>query len=315
MVEAEDNDTAVLPRAIGAGIGKRRLHAGASSGRPFSERMQVWLPESRLFRSLPALLLYLVASTWMWHALVTHLRTRASGGGQGDPGLLMWWLRWVPYALGHGLNPLYTHYVNAPAGASAMWNVSVTALGAVFAPITEIFGVVVTFNVLCILGPALSVWTCNTWLRRHVGPVPALLGGLVLAFSPVVVEQGEGGHLMMTWLLLLPLIAMLLENILWRSNRPWWPSGPILGLVVVTQLLIGEEVLVMMTLSVVICICLIAVAHPRQALARLKPAALGCAAALGVALVLGAWPLYEQFKSGSVVHGPIQGIDVWEGEP
>jgi len=277
--------------------------------------IQVGLRRTRVGRSIPALAGYLVMSAWLWRRMVVHLGTTTLGGGQGDPGLFMWWLRWAPFALLHGHDPLYTHYLNAPYGVSAMWNTSVVGLGVLFSPITELFGVVVTFNVLCVLGPALSAWTCSLWLRRHAGRTPALIGGLMFGFSPFVVEEAGLGHLMLTWLCLVPVMAMLVENILWRSPRPWWPDGPLLGVVVVAQLLIGSEVLVMTVLATILATGLVAATHPRSVVKRLQPAALGLVSATGVAAVLAAWPLYQQFASSHVVHGPIQGVDYWEAEP
>lgn len=275
----------------------------------------VRLSGSRVVSSLLALLVYLAASVWLWQAVAFQLTTRANPGGSHDAALIMWWLRWVPFALAHGHDPFYTHYLNAPGGASAMWNTSLLTLGALFAPVTLLFNVTVTFNILCILAPALSAWTCSLWLRRHARALPAFLGGLIFGFSPFVVLQGEFAHLMMTWLVLVPIIAMLVENILYRSARPWWPWGPLLGLVVVLQLLTSSEVLVMTVVAVILAVMVLAVTYRRAVAGRIRPAATGFLAALGVAGVLGAWPLYEQFASGHAVHGPVQGIDYWEGMP
>src|SRR5258708_32373617 len=38
-----------------------------------------------------------------------------------DPNLNVWSLSWWPYAIGNGLNPLYTHAIFAPAGYSLAW--------------------------------------------------------------------------------------------------------------------------------------------------------------------------------------------------
>ncbi len=224
------------------------------------------LAGSAIVRSLPALLIYLVLSVWVWKRIASHITTRTLDGGLGDAGLILWWLRWAPFALTHWHDPLYTHYLNAPIGASAMWNVSMLSLGVIFTPITVLVGVVATFNLLCILGPALSAWTCSLWLRRHAGALPATVGGLLFGFSPFVVAQGEFAHLMLTWLAVVPVIAMLAEDVLWRSPRPWWPSGPLLGLVVAVQLFISSEVLVMTLIAAFVGVFVLVAAHFRVAL-------------------------------------------------
>jgi hypothetical protein len=39
-----------------------------------------------------------------------------NGDGVGDGALFLWLLRWTPYAIGHGLNPLHGIHLNAPDG-------------------------------------------------------------------------------------------------------------------------------------------------------------------------------------------------------
>ena len=144
---------------------------------------------------------YVAASCAWWHELLPHLGRKTLGGGLLDPGLFIWWLRWTPFAIGHGLNPLHTDYLSALAGVSAMWNTSVFALGTVFAPITLLFGPVVSFNLALILGPPLSAWTAAMWLSRHARMLPAALGGLLFGFSPFVIEHSRAGHLNFSWLI------------------------------------------------------------------------------------------------------------------
>lgn len=211
----------------------------------------------------------------------------------------------MPFALLHGMNPFHTSYLDAPVGVNAMWNTSVPALGVIFAPVTLLFGAVVSFNLACILGPPLSAWTASLWLRRHVGAAPAALGGLLFGFSPFVIAHSRGGHLSFTWLLLLPIIMMLLEDLLWRAPRPLWPRAPLLGVVVALQLLISSEALLIMSLGCAGMTLVLAVSHPRAARERLRLLLPAGAVALGVALLLSAWPLVEQFTGPGVVRRPV----------
>ena len=50
--------------------------------------------------------------------------TSPNGGGVGDGALFLWFLRWTPYAIGQGLNPLFGGHLNVPDGVNLMWNTS-----------------------------------------------------------------------------------------------------------------------------------------------------------------------------------------------
>src|SRR5207253_2850314 len=122
----------------------------------------------------------------------------------------------------------------------------------------------------CILGPPLSAWTAWLWLRRHVHDGPAAAGGLVFGFSRFVIGQSHSGHLMFTWLFLLPVILMLVEDLLWRSPRPLWPRAPLLGLAVALQFLIGSEALLILSLGVAGMVLLLALSNRQIARRRLR---------------------------------------------
>ena len=254
---------------------------------------------------------YLLVSIWLWRSLVPHLATHAISGGLLDPGIFIWWLRWTPYALSHGLNPFRSTFLDAPSGVSAMWNTSVLPLGVLFAPVTLLFGAVVSFNLACILGPPLSAWTAWLWLRRHVPDAPAAVGGLVFGFSRFVIGQSHSGHLMFTWLFLLPVILMLVEDLLWRAPRPLWPRAPLLGLAVAVQFLIGSEALLILSLGVAGMVLLLAMRYPQAALRRLRILAPAAAVAVGVSLLLCAWPVVEQFGGHRAIDQPVQRLGVY----
>ena len=234
-------------------------------------------PAARHWRGDLLLLLgYVAASLVFWRQVLPHLGTHALGGAALDPGLFVWFLNWTPYAILHGLDPFRTTFIDAPIGVSAMWNTSVLGLGVLFAPVTLVFGPIASFNLVCILGPPLSAWTASFWLRRYVSPLPAALGGLLFGFSPFVIAQSRAGHLMFTWLVLVPVILMLAEDLLWRVPRPIWPQAPLLGLVIAAQLLISSETLLIVSMLCVGVALALALRHPhaaRQRLGALVPAA------------------------------------------
>jgi hypothetical protein len=268
----------------------------------------------RVLRSLAVLLGFILISLVLWWRVVFHLGTETSSGGVLDPGLIIWWLRWDLFALSHGSQVLYTRYLNAPTGASALWNTSMLALGGIFSPITSVFGAVATFNILCILGPALSAWTCSIWLRRHVGIVASIFGGLLFGFSPFVMLE-DGGHVFLSSLFLLPVIAILIENICWRSPRPWIFAGPLLGIVVSVQFFISSEVLVITAIGAVIAVLAIVAANVRSVRSRLLPAGLAFSVAGAVAVAMLALPLMSQLASSHDIRGPVQVLDWYDSQP
>lgn len=88
-----------------------------------------------------ALAIYLaIAALWL-------VRAWAHGGGRagpvgslGDPLLFVWYLKWVPFAIGHGINPLFTGYLMAPKGANLLINSSILFPSLLLAPVTLIWG-------------------------------------------------------------------------------------------------------------------------------------------------------------------------------
>jgi hypothetical protein len=169
-----------------------------------------------------------------------------------------------------------------------------------------VFGPIAAFNVAGILGPPLSAWAAWWWLRRHVHDVPAAIGGLVFGFSPFVVAHSHAGHLQFTWLVMLPLILMLVEDLLWRSPRPIWPQAPLLGLAITVQFFIGTEALLILTIGCVLFVVLVAVSHPLDTWSRLRTFLPAGAVAAGVASMLCAWPLFEQFGNDRAIRQPVQ---------
>src|SRR5438876_1096695 len=102
---------------------------------------------SRGLRHLAALSLFLgLASAMFSSALFSH---RAVFSGLGaDPELFMWYLRFTPWAVGHGQTPFFTSSIMYPQGANLMWNTSITLPAIVMSPVTLLFGPVAAWNAL-----------------------------------------------------------------------------------------------------------------------------------------------------------------------
>src|SRR5580700_115964 len=91
--------TVTVPRIAGRG--------------PFTVR--TWIPVTTLLGIL-ALVLYLAVWIigWAW-PLILHDQLIQLDQSSQDPNFYTWSLRWWPYAVSHGLNPLFSRQIGAPS--------------------------------------------------------------------------------------------------------------------------------------------------------------------------------------------------------
>jgi hypothetical protein len=231
---------------------------------------------------------------------------RLLGGGRGDGALLTWFLRWTPAAIGHGLNPLFSDYLNFPAGVNLMWNASLLLPGLLLAPITMTLGPVVTFNLLSTLALGLSAWTATLAFRRYVrSALAALIGGLAYGFSPYMLAQ-DRGHLQMSLAFLPPLLFLLVDNILVRQRRASWLSGLVLGVLAACQVLIGEEVFALVAVVLAAQVVLMALLFPRQVLRKAPYAAVAFGTAAVTFAAIAGYPIWFQLFGPQHISGDIQ---------
>jgi hypothetical protein len=256
--------------------------------------------------SLVVCLALSVAMFWhMWQD-PTH---RLLGSGLGDGALMMWFLRWTPAAIGHGMNPLFSDYLNFPTGVNVMWNTSLLLPGFLLAPITVTWGPVVTFNLLGTLGPALSGWTATLAFRRYVrSGLAALIGGLVFGFSPYMLAQNRG-HLQLTLLFLVPLLFLVVDNILTRQRRAAWVSGAALGILAGLQILVGEEVFALVAIMLAAQVVIMALMFPRHVPAKLPYAAIAFGTAAVVFIAIAGYAIWFQLFGPQHVNGDLHGGD------
>ncbi len=176
-----------------------------------------------VLRGFLAFALYQVA--WLLAgalALVIHPGWARLGQQGMDPNFYVWGLRWWPYALGHGLDPMHTALVQAPHGVNLAWITTVPPLGLLAWPVTSAFGPVVSFNLLVAVSLPVSAWAayllCHRITRRFWA---SLAGGVVYGFSSYEVNHVTMGHLNLAFAPILPLIAYLV--LLWfdKKIRSW----------------------------------------------------------------------------------------------
>jgi hypothetical protein len=187
-------------------------------------------PQSTTWLAL-ALVSYLVLSFVYFGAFVDYRRNILGAGH--DPHTAIWLLQWWPWAIAHGLNPLFTHLVWAPDGYNLTWTTSIPALALFGLPLTLLANAVVTFNVLTLLAPALAAWTAFLLAWRLTGhPVAAWTGGYLFGFSAYELAQLIA-HLNLDMIFVIPLFVLFsLQRLAGEITRRRYMSLMVTALVV-----------------------------------------------------------------------------------
>lgn len=150
-------------------------------------------------------------------ALVIHPGALQLDQSSMDPNFFVWSLRWWPYAIGHGLDPMTTRFIGAPGGFNLAWLTTVPVVAVLAAPVTAAFGPVVTLNLLTAFAPPVAGWAAFVLCRRLTGRFwPSLAGGAVYGYSAYEMNHSVPGHLNLTVSLLVPLISYLVVR--WRDG-------------------------------------------------------------------------------------------------
>ncbi len=181
-----------------------------------------------------------------------------------DNELYAWSFAWWPHALGHGLNPLTTHALYAPAGANLAWVTAIPSLALPFAPVTLIFGPIAAVNAAALLLPAIAAWSAyRLCLALTASTWASLVGGYLYGFSSFALAQQLAIHVNLTADFALPLLALSLV----RYVRGDWSQRRFVlsfGVLVAIQLGISTEVT--LTLSTMLLLALlVSIAFVRSA--------------------------------------------------
>jgi hypothetical protein len=225
-----------------------------------------------------------------WNAWTTGA-TKALQPSQ-DPKLNAWLVAWTPFAVTHGVNPLFSHWVNVPYGANYAANVAIPLLGIVASPITAIWGPVAAINFLISLAFFSSAIAGYCFVRHWTTWRPAaFLGGLLFGFSPYVVAEGMA-HVHTMFVCLIPFIFLVLDEIFVRQRYSARVMGVVLGLLVIAQYFISSEVLATTALMVVIAAVLVALFNLDEVRAHVIPALPAVGIALGITVIVLAFPVF-----------------------
>ncbi len=270
----------------------RAARAGASgSARAPASRARRRLA---LAAALPA---FLALSTSMFAHVLSLSPTRGTTCACSDFSFFSWFFEWPLVAISHGTNPLFSSAMFHPQGINLLSNTSVTAWTFVMLPVTSALGPIASLNIALIAAPVLSalsaMWLAQRWVRSQAA---AFVAGALYGFSPLVLFQEAGGHLMVTSLFVPPLVVACLDELFVRRRRPAVGVGVGLGLLVALQFFVSTEVLVMLVVAVAVSAVVVgvgaALVDHRAALAAVRGAMPGLVTALIVAGVLLAWPAW-----------------------
>jgi len=257
-----------------------------------------------------ALVAYLGLAVLLFAQAWAHPFT-SSIGYRGDAEDFMWFFSWPGFAITHGLNPVFTTYLDYPAGVNLMANTTLPMVGTVLSPITAIFGPVFAYNTVETVALALSGWSAYLLVRRHVtSHLAAALGGLLYGFSPLMLGQSLG-HPHVTMAFLPPIIFIVLEEAVIRQRRRPVPVGILLGALGAAQALIGEDVLAMTAIVGLLAIGLLAGLHPGQVRVR-RDHALRVFGIAALTFILLAGPAVAfQFLGPQATHDRAHGPNFW----
>jgi hypothetical protein len=149
--------------------------------------------------------------------LIAHLNTPELRQYWTDPNFYTWAMQWWPWALSHGVNPLFSSQIGAPHGYDLAWTSTTPSVDVLMWPATAAFGVLVSYNIMLLLVPPLSAWACFLAARRLTGRFwPSLLAGAVYGFCPYELVHDWQGQPNLTVIALFPLMAYLVLR--WRDG-------------------------------------------------------------------------------------------------
>jgi hypothetical protein len=203
--------------AIRAG---RQAHATQEPGEPGGDKRG---PNRRnpgpVLQGLIAFAIYLAGMiVGLAQPLLPHLAVPHVQQGQVDANFYVWGMAWWPYAITHGLNPLYSHQIWAPGGVNLAWVTTTPTVSLLMWPVTATAGPVASLNLTLILAPPASAWAAFILCRRLTGRfTPALPAGAVFGFCDYEISHEASGQPNLTVTLLLPLIAYLALR--------WWDGS------------------------------------------------------------------------------------------
>jgi hypothetical protein len=263
--------------------------------RPFWRR---WLRSPNLI----AAVIYVLTAGLVTERVWFYLNTYIMAGNPQDQTFFEWALANAVRVVVGGHDPFFTDMLNMPDGVNMMANTSAYGLTIPLIPVTMLFGPHVSFAVMVTFSLAATAFTWYWFFRRHVVSswLGAFVGGAFCGFAPGMISQANA-HPNISAQFVLPLILSWVLRL--REPGRVVRNGIILGLLIVYQAFLNEELLFVLALCCGLVIGVWALHRRSEAkqAARYLFAGLGVAAAVAGTLL--AYPLYVQFAGRQAYHG------------
>jgi hypothetical protein len=257
----------------------------------------------RLRTDLLVALGYLLGGLWVTAHLWTDINHRVLSSFPPDQYQFEFWLAHTARVFTHGGDLLFTDRLNYPTGVNMMANTGTFGMTIPLVPVTLLFGPVVSFAAMATMAPFLTAlgWYL-LFSRRLVRFRPAAaIAGAFCGFAPGIVAQ-DNVHPNLAMQLAVPLIVWQVLRMRDRDVAPWKP-GLLLGLLVVYQFFINEEILLFTALGCLVFVLAWAAfnrVEARRAAGRLL---VGLITGGALALALLAYPMWYQFLGPQHYHG------------
>jgi hypothetical protein len=274
-------------------------HAGDDSTGPRWRRILA-SPDFR------AVLVYLLLAGWMTDRFWRYMGHYAVKDNGTDHIQFQYFLVWSARVVTHLEYPFFFTQLNYPDGVNLMANTPAFGLTIPLVPFTLLFGPQFSFAMMTVIALAGTAFAWYWFLSRHVvsSRLAAAVGGLLCGFGPGMQAQALA-HPNIAAQFTVPLILAVLIRL--GTPGPVLRKGIVLGLLIVYQAFINEEILFFVALSCGIFFGVWALMHRAEAKEAIRPFAKGLGIAAGLALVLLAYPLYHQFAGPGAYHG------MWDG--
>jgi hypothetical protein len=281
---------------VGArGTAAQRLRRLFGAGE--NPRWRRWLPD------ILAVLLYLGLAFVVTAGLWLSGGSAATADNTRDHAQFLFFFEHAAHAVVNLHSPFFTTLMGAPYGVNLMANTAFLGLAVPLIPVTLTLGPGISYALALTIGLAGTALAWYVVLLRHVTSnraVAAVIGAFC-GFFPGIVGHGNG-HPNISAQFMLPLIVSAVAR-LGSAPRPV-RSGVILGLMAAYQVFLNEELLLFTVAACVVMVLTYAVSRPADARAKARPFLRGLAVAIGVTVVLTAYPLWVQFFGPQHYRGP-----------
>ena len=218
------------------------------------------------YRIYITFIFYLISSYLLFAFSIGFNLTKSYIGvvvGSHDQIQFIWTLYWWPYAISHHINPFYSTYIWHPYGTDlSLAPASVPGASLIALPITLVFGPVAAYNLLIIIGSALSAFF--TFLITHYltkSYQAGVIAGLLFGFSTYQFVQVIHLHVELTFLI--PLIGYLFL-LFWEKKIHSIAFILLVGSCLALQYLISTEVFVTLALFIGISWIIFMLVYPEH---------------------------------------------------